>query len=95
LPAVWTGARSHGAGIEWIVHWMCEATARLAGLDAQKGKLAAGFDADIVVWNPEASFRVDPNALHQRHKLTPYTDHTLFGVVKATYVCGQLAFGGV
>jgi allantoinase len=95
LAAVWTGARSHGAGIEWIVHWMCEATARLAGLDAQKGKLAAGFDADIVVWNPEASFRVDPRGLHQRHKITPYAGQTLFGVVKATYVCGQLAFGGV
>src|SRR4051812_21653227 len=95
LPAVWTGARAHGAGVEWIVRWMCEGTARLAGLDAQKGRLEAGFDADIVVWNPDASFTVRAGALHQRHKITPYAGHTLFGVVKATYVCGQLAFGGV
>lgn len=95
LPAVWTGARARGAGIDWIVRWMCEGTARLAGLDAQKGRLEAGYDADIVVWDPESSFVVDPLSLHQRHKLTPYAGRTLFGVVRATYVCGQLAFGGL
>jgi allantoinase len=95
LPAVWTGARAHGAGVEWVVRWMCEGTARLAGLDAQKGRLEAGYDADIVVWDPESSFVVNPSALHQRHKLTPYAGRELFGVVRATYVCGQLAFGGV
>ena len=95
LPAVWTGARARGAGIEWVVRWMCEGTARLAGLEGQKGRLEAGYDADIVVWDPESSFVVDPSALHQRHKLTPYAGRTLFGVVRATYVCGQLAFGGV
>jgi allantoinase len=95
LPAVWTGARAHGAGVEWVVRWMCEGTARLAGFEAQKGRLEAGYDADIVVWDPEASFIVDPTKLHQRHKATPYAGRELFGVVRATYVCGQLAFGGV
>lgn len=95
LPAVWTGARARGAGIEWVVRWMCEDTARLAGLEAQKGRLEVGYDADIVVLDPESSFVVDPSLLHQRHKLTPYAGRELFGVVRATYVCGQLAFGGV
>jgi allantoinase len=95
LPAVWTGARAHGAGVEWVVRWMCEGTARLAGFEAQKGRLEAGYDADIVVWDPEASFIVDPTKLHQRHKVTPYAGRELFGVVRATYVCGQLAFGGL
>jgi allantoinase len=95
LAAVWTGARARGVGVEWVVRRMCEGTARLAGLEAQKGRLEAGYDADIVVWDPESSFVVDPLALHQRHKLTPYAGRELFGVVRATYVCGQLAFGGV
>ena len=95
LPAVWTGARAQGAGVEWVMRWMCEGTARLAGLEAQKGRIAAGYDADIVVWDPDAAFTVDPTTLHQRHKLTPYAGRELFGVVHATYVCGQLAFGGV
>jgi allantoinase len=92
---VWTGGRARGAGVEWVARWMCEGTARLAGFEAHKGRLAPGYDADIVVWDPEASFIVDPAALHQRHKLTPYAGLELFGVVHATYVGGQLVFGGV
>ena len=92
LPAVWTGAHARGLGVEWVARWMCEATAALAGLNAHKGKLATGHDADIVVWDPEASFVVDPEHLLQRHKVTPYAGRELLGVVRSTYVCGRLAF---
>jgi allantoinase len=95
LSAVWTGARARGAGVEWIPRWMCEGTARLAGLESRKGTLAPGYDADIAVWDPEASFLVDPLALHQRHKVTPYAGMDLFGVIHATYVGGRLVFGTV
>ena len=95
LSAVWTGARVRGVGIEWLVRWMCEGPARLAGLEAQKGRLEPGYDADIIIWDPDASFIVDPTTLRQRHKLTPYAGRELFGAVRATYVCGQLAFGGL
>ena len=93
LPAVWTGARSRGVGPERMADWMSAAPARLAGLDRTKGKLAAGFDADIVVWDPDASFIVDPLQLHHRHALTPYAGRELFGIVKATYVGGRLVSG--
>jgi allantoinase len=92
LSAVWTGARSRGVGPERLAAWMSANTARLAGLADRKGQLAAGYDADIVVWDPEASFRVDPSRLEHRHTLTPYAHRELFGRVRGTYVSGQLAF---
>jgi allantoinase len=95
LAAVWTGARSRQIGLDRVARWMCEAPSRLAGLDRRKGQLRKGFDADIVVWDPETSFVVDPSALHHRHPSTPYAGRTLFGVVHATYVGGRLVFGGV
>ena len=58
--------------------------ARRAGIGDRKGRLAAGFDADLVEWNPEAEFVVDRSMLHDRHKLTPYAGMTLCGVVEAT-----------
>ncbi len=68
---------------------MSRGPARLAGLDRRKGALAPGYDADFVVFRPEASFEVRAAAIHHRHKLTPYAGRTLHGVVEATYLKGE------
>lgn len=93
LAAVWTGARSRGVGAERIADWMSAAPAKLAGLGASKGAIAEGYDADLVIWDPDKSFIVDAAKLFHRHPVTPYTGRELYGVVRATYVGGQLAFG--
>ncbi len=93
LPAVWTWARSRGAGPEQLARWMSRAPARLAGLDGRKGEIGEGRDADLVVWDPEASFEVNPAALRHRHAVSPYAGRRLFGVVRATYVGGRLIMG--
>ena len=93
LPAAWTAARSRGAAPERIAEWMSAAPARLVRLDGRKGVIAAGSDADLVAWDPESRFVVDPAALQQRHKLTPYAGRELFGVIRATWVAGRLVFG--
>ena len=77
---------------ERIAEWMCERTATLARLQDSKGKIAEGFDADVVIWNPDASFVVDPGKLEHRNKVTPYAGRTLFGVVEKTVVGGRVVF---
>ena len=62
---------------------------RARGPRRRKGRIAAGLDADLVVWDPDAEFVVDPARLQQRHKLTPYAGRTLRGAVRTTFVRGE------
>ena len=75
--------------LQRLARWMSEAPAALAGLGARKGRIAAGCDADLVVWDPDAEWTVDPWRLQQRHKLTPYAGRPLRGVVRSTYLRGE------
>jgi allantoinase len=90
LPVVWTGARERGATLGDVVRWMSEAPARLAGL-SRKGGIAVGKDADLVAFAPEATFTV--GRLQHRHPVTPYAGLDLDGVVRRTWVRGQVADG--
>jgi allantoinase len=92
LPVMWTEARQRGFTLLDIARWMAEGPAQLAGCQARKGQIAAGYDADLVVFDPEAEFVVTPERLHYRHPLSPYQGETLRGVVKATYLRGRPVF---
>lgn len=88
LPVTWTGARKHGITLGRVVEWMSTRPARLAGL-ARKGRIAAGCDADLVVFRPEDALEVDPGRLFHRHQLTPYAGARLRGVVTRTWLRGR------
>ena len=89
VPAVWSEARARGFSLSDIASWMAEAPAKLAGLPL-KGSIEVGKDADLCVLAPDEQFTVDPARLFHRHPLTPYDGRTLTGVVRQTWLRGQL-----
>jgi len=94
LPVMWTEANARGFTINQIAEWLCDAPAKQVGLDGRKGAIAASYDADIVIWNPNSEFRVEPEIIHHHHKLTPYAGEVLRGVVEKTFLRGQMVYDG-
>jgi allantoinase len=92
LPVMWTDASRRGFTLMDIARWMAEGPARLAGCAARKGRIDAGYDADLVIFDQDTTFQVTPERLHYRYPLSPYEGETLRGVVKATYLRGQCVF---
>jgi len=92
LPVMWTEMRARSLPFSLLQRWMSFAPAHLAGLSGTKGRLAAGFHADFAILDPDQSFTVHPQSLHQRHPITPYAGRTLYGKVHATYSRGALVY---
>lgn len=92
LPVMYTEARERGFGLRDIARWMSDRPAKLAGGHGTKGLLAAGHDADFVVFDTESEFIITKDHLHYRHAISPYLGEKLRGMVKATYLRGQPIF---
>jgi allantoinase len=95
LPAVWTEGRRRGATLVQLSRWMSTGPATFAGLAKRKGQIAPGFDADLVVWDPDEAFAVRPEALFFRHKVSPYLGTELMGRVHQTFLRGRQVYDGV
>ena len=92
LPVLWTGAEQRGFTPDDLLKWLCTAPAALIGESKKRGRIARGFRADLTIWDPHASFRVEPQELYHRHKPTPYLGVELRGVVRQTWLGGQKVF---
>lgn len=92
LPAVWTKMKEKNIPVERILKWLCENPSKLCGLNSSKGKIEKRYDADIVVWNPNEKFIVEEKNIQHRHKITPYLNRELCGVVEQTYIGGEKVF---
>ncbi|WP_448697389.1 allantoinase AllB [Mucilaginibacter sp. AW1-3] len=92
LPVLWTAATKRGFTIEQIAKWLSENPAKLIGKQNSKGKIAAGYDADLVIWNPDRTFTLTKDMIQHKYKVTPYLYHELYGVVEQTYIGGVKAF---
>ncbi len=92
LSIIWTEGKKRGVTISRLAQWMSEKPAALVGLQHRKGMIAAGFDADFVIWDPDKRYSVTTERIVHRHKISPYVGEELFGTVEQTYLRGTRVF---
>jgi dihydropyrimidinase len=72
------GVRGGRFSLNRWVELCCTNPAKLFGIYPQKGVVAPGSDADLVVWDPEATHTISAKTHHQR------TDYNLYEGMKVT-----------
>lgn len=75
-----------------IVRWCSWNTAKQVGLSHRKGRLAEGYDADILVFDPECGYVVRNDQTFFKNKLTAYDGMEFQGRVVETLVRGNLVY---
>jgi allantoinase len=91
LSIIHSGARQRGFSIEDVVRWTSTAPAATLKL-GRKGAIEPGRDADLVVWDADRSFTISTATNYHRHKVTPYDETDLFGLVRATFLRGEKVY---
>jgi dihydroorotase len=90
LPAALQLYHNEHAGLLDVLERLTATPARILGLDG--GRLERDAPADLVVFDPDESFRVDPALLHSRARNTPFEGRTFEGRVHQTWVNGKCVF---
>ncbi|MCL2646157.1 MAG: dihydroorotase [Phycisphaerales bacterium] len=75
-----------------LIEKMTVAPARVMNLKG-KGTLAVGSAADVTVFDPKASWKVNPEKFYSKSRNTPFGGWELKGVVRKTIVGGRVVFG--
>jgi len=92
LSLIWNHLKQKGLNLLELNKWMCENPAKLVGLQNTKGKIKKGFQADFVIWDPEAQQTIDKKDILHKNKLSAYEQHTVYGVIEQTILAGEVIF---
>jgi len=79
LHLLYEGVTQNKISMNRFVEITSTAPAKIFGMYGKKGTLAIGADADVVVWDPNKSKRLDKANLHMRVDYSPFEGHTVPG----------------
>jgi len=90
LPLIYDGGVNTGRiSPVRVAQVLCENPARLFGLYPQKGTIAVGSDADLVVFDPSREFTIHAENQHSNAGYTLYEGRTVLGWPEMTFQRGR------
>ncbi len=78
----------HFSENRWV-DMACTTPAKLAGF-THKGYIAVGFDADLVIFDPQKTMTISPQTLHEKAGWTPYEGIEVTGMPAVTISRGEI-----
>jgi dihydropyrimidinase len=93
LPYMYTtGVHQGRFKVMKLVELLSANPAKLFGLYPQKGTLQIGSDADLVILDPVAEYKLDPADLFMNVDFHPFEDMMLHGRVECTILRGSVVY---
>ncbi|WP_043802640.1 allantoinase AllB [Deinococcus gobiensis] len=95
LPLLLDEGTRRGVDVARLSRLLSGNPARLAGLGDRKGRVAPGFDADLVLVRPDAPWTLRADHLHSRHPWSPFLGRRFSHRVETVWRRGErLVEGG-
>jgi dihydroorotase len=91
LPLLLTAVSEGSLELTDLVRLTSSGPAAIFGL-SHKGQIAPGYDADLVLVDPRASWTIEEKRLWTKCGWTPFTGWRVKGLMQKVYVRGRLAY---
>ncbi|MEM7113236.1 MAG: dihydroorotase family protein [Chloroflexota bacterium] len=91
LAGIFSEGTRRGLSPNRVAELVCWNPARRFGL-THKGDIAAGFDADLVLFDPNEEWVIDPADSESSQEYTPFAGLEVKGKVKRTFLRGEMVF---
>ncbi|MFO7540462.1 MAG: dihydroorotase family protein [Chloroflexota bacterium] len=91
LPAIYSEGVRRGLSPNRVADLLCWQPAQRFGLH-HKGDVAPGYDADLVLLDPDEQWTINPAASLSAQEYTPFAGLEVTGQVKQTFVRGNLVY---
>jgi dihydropyrimidinase len=88
------GVRSGRISLNRFVELTSTSPAKIFGLFPRKGTIAPGSDADIVIFDPNATITLSAKTLHMRVDHNPYEGREVTGATDTVISRGQVVIDG-
>ncbi|HEV2008060.1 MAG TPA: dihydropyrimidinase [Burkholderiales bacterium] len=90
LPLLFDGVSKGRINVNQFVALTATNVAKTYGLYPQKGTIAVGSDADLVIWNTEREVKITNSILHHNVDYTPYEGITVRGWPETVFSRGDI-----
>ncbi len=93
LPLMYSeGVVKDRIGLLQMINLLSTGPAKIFNLYGRKGDLQVGFDGDLVIFDPQKKWKIEPDSLEMNVDFAPFSSLELTGYVLTTILRGEIVY---